>query len=140
MDHIGKKLLDVARSELGYTEKADGYTKFGNWYAKNIEDGDSYFKTAPWCDMFIAWAAAKAGVEDSVGQFAATIEHAKWFKKQDAWGTEPEPGALVFFSWSGSSDLDSIQHVGIVEKVEGDRLITIEANADGVQLKRKTRD
>ncbi|MBO2450754.1 CHAP domain-containing protein [Actinomadura barringtoniae] len=141
MDPVGKKLLDIAKDQLGYTEKGDGYTKFGDWYAKNIDgDHDSYFKTAPWCDMFLAWAADKAGVQDSAGQFASTIDHAKWFKKQDAWGTKPEPGAIVFFDWSGSHDVDQIDHVGIVEKVDGSTLTTIEGNNGGYKLARATRD
>ncbi|WP_131737926.1 CHAP domain-containing protein [Actinomadura roseirufa] len=141
MDPIGKKLLDVAKAQLGYTEKGDGYTKFGDWYATNIDgDHDDYFKTAPWCDMFLAWAAQKAGVTEQAGQFASTIEHAKWFREHDAWGTTPEPGALVFYDWSGSGDPDQIDHVGLVESVDGKTLHTIEGNADGDKLTRKTRD
>ncbi|REE94717.1 CHAP domain-containing protein [Thermomonospora umbrina] len=141
MDPIGKKLLDVAEKELGYTEKPDGYTKFGEWFAENVDaDHDSYFETAPWCDMFLAWAADKAGVTDAVGQFASTVEHARWFEKNDAWGSEPEPGAIVFFDWNGSNDIDRIDHVGIVTKVDGKKIHTIEANVDGVHLKRKVRD
>ncbi|MEU5878649.1 CHAP domain-containing protein [Spirillospora sp. NPDC047279] len=140
MDPVGKKLLDIAKQELGYTEKGDGYTKFGDWYAKNVDgDHNPYFKTAPWCDMFLAWAADKAGVTDSAGQFAATVDHAKWFEKQDAWGKKPEPGAIVFFDWNGSGDIDQIDHVGIVERVEGDTLHTIEANAQGYKLMRMER-
>ncbi|TDD86574.1 CHAP domain-containing protein, partial [Actinomadura rubrisoli] len=141
MDPIGKKLLDAAEAQLGYTEKGDGYTKFGDWYAKNVDgDHDDYFKTAPWCDMFLAWAADKAGVTEQAGQFASTVDHAKWFKKHDAWGKTPEPGALVFYDWNGSGDLDQIDHVGIVERVDGGTLHTIEGNADGYKLTRKTRD
>ncbi|WP_433337601.1 CHAP domain-containing protein [Spirillospora sp. CA-294931] len=141
MDPIGGKLLEIARDELGYTEKGDGYTKFGDWYAKNIDgDHNPYFKTAPWCDMFLAWAADKAGVEEQAGQFAATPAHAKWFDEHDAFGDEPTPGAVVFFDWSGSKDIDQIDHVGLVEKVDGKTVHTIEANADGYKLMRKTRD
>ncbi|GLZ05519.1 hypothetical protein Acsp03_29850 [Actinomadura sp. NBRC 104412] len=141
MDPVGKKLLDIAKDNLGYTEKSDGYTKFGDWWAKKMDsDHNPYFKTAPWCDMFLAWAAEKAGVADQAGQFAATVQHAKWFRKHDAWGTKPVPGALVFYDWSGSRDIDRIDHVGLVEKVDGRTLHTIEANADGYKLMRKTRD
>ncbi|WP_158566661.1 CHAP domain-containing protein [Actinomadura craniellae] len=140
MDPIGKKLLDVAKAELGYQEQAGGYTKFGDWYGKNVEQ-DPAFKTAPWCDMFLAWAANKTGVKDWAGQFAYTPSHANWFREKGAWGTTPEPGAVVFFAWSGSKDLDSIQHVGLVERVGGDGSVhTIEANTDGVHLKRQVRD
>ncbi|WP_119728137.1 CHAP domain-containing protein [Thermomonospora amylolytica] len=138
MDPIGEKLLDIAKAELGYTEKSGGYTKYGDWYGKNV-DNSSYFATAPWCDMFLAWAADKAGVTDWVGQFAYTVFHAQWFARKGAWGTEPEPGAIVFFDWSGTKSIDNIDHVGIVEKVEGDRIHTIEANSDGIYLKRQVR-
>ncbi|MGI5200052.1 CHAP domain-containing protein [Spirillospora sp. CA-108201] len=141
MDPIGKKLLDIATKELGYTEKGDGYTKFGEWYRKNLDgDHDEYFSTAPWCDMFLAWAADKAEVTGQAGQFASTVDHAKWFEKNDAWGHDPEPGAIVFYDWNGSGDIDQIDHVGIVEKVDGHTLHTIEGNADGYKLMRKTRD
>jgi CHAP domain len=140
MDPVGAKLLEVAKKELGYREKTGGYTKYGDWYGKTYEGGDGYYSTAPWCDMFLTWAAAKLDVQDQVGEFASTIDHAEWFKKHDAWGTKPEPGALVFFSWSGSKDIDSISHVGLVESVKGTKLHTIEANTDGVYLKRQTRD
>ncbi|MBA9005074.1 CHAP domain-containing protein [Thermomonospora cellulosilytica] len=141
MDPIGKKLLDIAEQELGYTEKAGGYTKYGEWWAENVDsDHDPYFKTAPWCDMFLAWAADKAGVTEQAGQFASTVDHAKWFAANGAWGSEPEPGAIVFFDWKGSNDIDAIDHVGIVKKVDGDEIHTIEANVDGVHLREKVRD
>ncbi len=138
MDPVGQKLLEIAKSELGYSEKSGGYTKFGDWYAKNVDaDNDAYFKTAPWCDMFLAWAADKAGVVEQAGQFASTQEHAQWFKDQGAWGTTPEPGAMVFFNWSGEKSIDSIQHVGLVVKVGEDGAIhTIEANTQDVLAER----
>lgn len=141
MDPIGEKLLDVAEKELGYTEKAGGYTKYGEWWTKHVDpDHDPYFTTAPWCDMFLAWAADKAGVTEQVGRFASTVEHAKWFAAHDAWGSRPEPGAIVFFDWKGSNDIEAIDHVGIVTKVDGDKIHTIEANVDGIHLRKKIRD
>ncbi|MEU7829948.1 CHAP domain-containing protein [Nonomuraea sp. NPDC052129] len=140
MPSIVDGLLDAAQKNLGYREKTDGYSKFGNWYYANVDNSDPYFKTAPWCDMFITWAANQAGVEKYVGDFAYTVDHAKWFKEQDAWSDKPEPGAIVFYDWSGSRDVERIDHAGIVEKVQGDQISTIEANVDKVWLKRKDRD
>jgi hypothetical protein len=90
--------------------------------------------------MFIAWAADKAGIGDYVGQFAWTPSHAVWFIKQGAWSGKPEPGALVFFDWKGGDSYKGVDHVGIVERVAGKKIHTIEANVDGVWLKRKTRE
>jgi hypothetical protein len=139
VDPIAEGLLDAIRPELGYKEKAGQHTKFGAWYADNVHQ-DPQYVNAPWCDMFIAWAADKAGIQDYVGQFAWTPSHANWFKERGAWSQTPEPGALVFFDWSGSAKTSKIDHVGVVERVDGGRIHTIEANVDRVWLKRKVRD
>ena len=138
-DPIASQLLDAVRPELGYRERAGKHTKFGEWYADNVAK-DPDFKTAPWCDMFVSWAANRAGVQDHVGEFALTTRHAKWFKKKKAWSDKPEPGAVVFFDWAGTKNIRDIDHVGVVEKVVGGKVHTIEGNVDGVWLKRKVRD
>ncbi|WP_101788864.1 CHAP domain-containing protein [Nonomuraea indica] len=134
-----QKFIDLLESQLGYAERAGAYTKFGHWYGKNVEF-DADYTAAPWCDMFLAWAANKLGYEEWMGEFAWTVSHAKWFKKNDAWGTKPEVGAFVFFDWSGSDDIDRIDHVGVVTKVVGRKIHTIEGNIDGGIAKRKIRD
>ncbi|MFD1540445.1 CHAP domain-containing protein [Nonomuraea guangzhouensis] len=126
------------RGEVGYREKGGQLTKFGQWYADRVKDPQ--YRDAPWCDMFIAWAADKAGIGDYVGQFAWTPSHAAWFIKQGAWSQQPEPGALVFYDWGGGKSYKGIDHVGIVERVDGKKIHTIEANVDRVWLKRKSRD
>ncbi|WP_436760844.1 CHAP domain-containing protein [Streptosporangium sp. V21-05] len=133
------KFIELLESQLGYSEKSGGYTKFGDWYGKNVEF-DADYTAAPWCDMYLSWAAEKLGYQDWVGQFAYTVHHAQWFRQQDAWGTVPKPGAVVFFDWSGSNRIDHIDHVGIVTGVEGGRIHTIEGNIDGGIAKRKERD
>lgn len=140
MASIAEGLLEAAQKDLGYREQSDGYTKFGDWYYANVDQSDPYFKTAPWCDMFITWAANQAGMEDYVGEFAYTVDHAKWFKAQGAWGDKPEPGAIVFYDWDGSNSIAAIDHAGIVEKVDEGKISTIEANVDEMWLKRKERD
>ncbi|GAA4195948.1 hypothetical protein GCM10022252_42600 [Streptosporangium oxazolinicum] len=139
MDPIGDDLLSTIKPEIGYREGSGQHSKFGEWYAVNVAQ-DPQYKTAPWCAMFIAWAAEKAGVREYVGQFAWTPSQARWFETNDAWTRTPEPGALVFFDWSGGKDIKGIDHVGIVESVNGGTIHTIEGNVDRVWLKRKTRD
>ncbi|SDG52493.1 CHAP domain-containing protein [Sinosporangium album] len=139
MDPIVERLLDVVRPELGYQEKAGQFTKYGEWYAETIDIHPKY-RNAPWCDMFIAWAAEQAGLAEVVGQFAWTPSHAVWFQQQAAWSDSPEPGAVVFYDWAGGDAIKGIDHVGLVEKVRDGKIHTIEANVDGVWLKRKVRD
>ncbi|MEV4574445.1 CHAP domain-containing protein [Nonomuraea jabiensis] len=134
-----QKYIELLESQLGYAEKSGAYTKFGAWYGKNVEF-DADYSSAPWCDMYLSWAAHKLGYEDWIGQFAWTVSHAEWFKEQGAWGHKPKPGAFVFYDWSGSNSIDNIDHVGIVTRVEGDTIFTIEGNIDGGVAKRKERD
>ncbi|GAA4990647.1 hypothetical protein HD597_008061 [Nonomuraea thailandensis] len=134
-----QKYIELLESQLGYSEKSGSYTKFGDWYGKNVEF-DADYSSAPWCDMYLSWAAHKLGYEEWIGQFAWTVAHAEWFKEQGAWGKTPKPGAFVFYDWSGSNDIDRIDHVGIVTRVEGDTIHTIEGNIDGGVAKRKERD
>ncbi|MEV3985257.1 CHAP domain-containing protein [Nonomuraea sp. NPDC049758] len=134
-----QKYIDLLESQLGYAEKAGAYTKFGDWYGKTVEF-DADYSAAPWCDMYLSWAAHKLGYQEWIGQFAWTVRHAEWFKAQGAWGKTPKPGAIVFYDWSGTGEIDNIDHVGIVTRVEGDTIFTIEGNIDGGVAKRKERD
>lgn len=135
-----QKILDLLESQIGYSEQAGGYTKFGDWYGNTVEF-DSDYSAQPWCDMFLSWAAHKLGYQDWFGQFAYTVDHAKWFIGHDAFGTTPEPGAIVFFDWSGTGVVDDIDHVGMVIDVkDGGTIRTIEGNIDGRHVREKLRD
>ncbi|MEO3783333.1 CHAP domain-containing protein [Actinocorallia sp. B10E7] len=137
--------ISKAKTQLGIREDGSGKTKFQEWYAKTeraaetVErDGgsrNSYLKAA-WCNMFVSWVAEETGTEDTVGQDAWTIAHAKWFKKEGRWGTTPKKGAIVFFNWQGEKNLDSIVHVGIVADVKGGTVKTIEGNTSNAVLER----
>lgn len=144
------KLLTVARRQIGVkANAAGGGTKFQNWYAgskRALEtikrDGGSRdgYRDAPWCGMFVSWVGDQAGARATVGWDAYTVTHAKWFKNNKRWGATPKPGAVVFFSWSGSKSIDSVVHVGFVEKVNGNGTITtIEGNTDGGKVERHIR-
>lgn len=52
-----------------------------------------------------------------------------WFKARGRWkaaGYKPRPGDIIFFDWQPNGFAD---HVGIVEKVVGGKIYTIEGNA-----------
>lgn len=134
-----QKFIELLGSQVGYSEKSGSYTKFGKWYGNHVEF-DADYSSAPWCDMYLSWAAHKLGYQDWIGQFAWTVRHAEWFKEQGAWGKTPKVGAFVFYDWSGTNKIDNIDHVGIVTKVEHGRIFTIEGNIDGGVAKRKERD
>jgi hypothetical protein len=126
MANTAQKVLDIARSQIGYQESGDNLTKYGAWYGTN---------GVAWCDMFVSWCAAQAGATDIVGKASYTVAHAQWFYNKGQWGTTPRVGAIVFFhfgnpSWGGR--WKGIHHVAFVESVRanGD-IVTIEGNTGG---------
>jgi hypothetical protein len=128
-----KKMLEVAKGELGYTEKRNEKlapepkkdTKYGVYWGLN---GHHY------CGMFVCWCAEHAGMKvtnrDSTpykGNMPNSIAcptGVNIFKSKDCFVSngnnkaerskstiKPEPGDIVFFAWKYGTKAD---HVGIV--------------------------
>ncbi|MEV8638577.1 CHAP domain-containing protein [Streptosporangium sp. NPDC051023] len=145
-----QQVLDLAARQIGVSENAQGGgTKFQSWYMSTerakettARDGGRIrdYANAPWCAMFVSWVGEHAGIRPTVGWDAYTVTHAKWFKEHDHWGTTPKPGAVVYFDWQGSKDLDGIDHVGFVKKDNGDGTITtIEGNTGNGKVEQRVR-
>lgn len=123
-------VITVASSQLGYTESTKnyivledgsqkGYSRYGAWY------GDPY---GDWCAMFVSFCLHYAQVED----FPLDANCVHWIqelKKLERYAPAeeytPRPGDLVFFDWDEDGQSD---HVGLVEELKDDTLITIEGN------------
>lgn len=108
-------IVETAAAEIGYREGPNNDTKYGAWYGMNNN---------PWCMMFVSWCAHKAGIGTDIIPKLAYVPYAvDFFRAQGRYrdkGYVPHPGDIVFF---GSSS-----HVGIVEKIAGDMLYSIEGN------------
>lgn len=130
------KLLAWCKAQVGYHEGQNNYNKYANdvrlqklygWKAQN----------QPWCDLFTDEAFIECfGLEDGaamtyqpIGKGSAACRYsAQFFKDNNAFTQQPEAGDVVFFSIDGT-----INHQGIVEKVQGGVVYTIEGNkSDGV--------
>ncbi|MDX3110963.1 CHAP domain-containing protein [Nonomuraea angiospora] len=144
------QVLALAKSQVGITENAaGGGTKFQRWYANSqraaetiARDGGSRadYLNAAWCAMFVSWVGEQTGARPQIGWDAWTVAHAKWFQANHRFGTEAKPGAVVFFAWSGSKDLNDINHVGFVEKDNGDGTIsTVEGNTGNGKVEERVR-
>ncbi len=119
--------LDKARSMLGLQEGRDR--------AKIQEvTGKSGINpaTTPWCAAFAMNILKDAGVMDLSGlsnrNYCPTI--VSWAKDKGIWGArgsyQPKPGDAIMFDWGNDGTSD---HIGIVEKVENGKVITIEGNS-----------
>ncbi|WP_405085293.1 CHAP domain-containing protein [Microbispora sp. NBC_01389] len=143
-------VIKLAASQVGISENAaGGGTKFQEWYMTSpraletlARDGGALgdYENAPWCDMFVSWVGQRLGIQPVMGADAYTVEHARWFAEHGRWGRTPKPGAVVFFSWSGSKAIGDIKHVGFVVKDNGDGTIrTVEGNTGNGAVEARTR-
>ena len=126
-----QKMLTVARAEIG---RREGRDPNGNWN-NDIEYNDWYvrrngnaFRGGPWCAVFVSWVAHKAGLlGDVIPEHAYTPAGFAWFRKRGLVVQRPRPGDLVYVHYPS---MGRIAHVGIVEAVDGDHVITIEGNTN----------
>lgn len=110
-------IINAAIAELGNGEQPPGSnnTKYGRWFGIN---------PAPWCAMFVDYVANKAGVGDRIPHTASAPGMARAFgSRYHSGGGGIQPGDIPFFSAGGG-----ISHVGLVEKVNGSSVGTIEGN------------
>lgn len=130
---IQMKVLNMAKSQLGYHEDPSGNTKFGIWYGNRPEINSSAYDAASWCDMFACRCAYDIGGDALVnifGLYAYTPWHAAYLHKKGVTGRPDKlpTGALAFQNWdlngTGNGNLDKIDHVEFVETDHGDGTAT----------------
>lgn len=112
-------IVSIANSQLGNI----GGEIYWRWYGFNSR--------VEWCAIFVSWAAEQTGYIESgiVPKFSSCSSGVQWFKMLGLWKDKayiPKSGDIIFFDWEQDANVD---HVGIVEKVEGDKVFTIEGNS-----------
>lgn len=142
-------VLKVAEGEIGYIEKAtcsqlddktanagskdftkyasDFDQKYPNWY-NGKKNGFA------WCDMFVDWCFVTAfGYEEALRLLCqpekscgagCTYSLGYYKQKGRLYTSGPKPGDQIFFGKSQSN----VAHTGLVEKVDGSKVYTIEGN------------
>lgn len=112
------KIVEIAKNEVGNI----GGKKYWSWYGFNSR--------VEWCACFVSWCAEQSGdLNVSIPRFSGVDYGMEWFKKNNKWQNSnyiPSPGDVIFFDWDYDHDPD---HVGIVEKVENNKIFTIEGNS-----------
>lgn len=129
-----KKVLDLARGEVGYHEQGENVTK----YAAYLDSISGFYNGAKngfaWCDVFVDYLFVKSfgttiGREmicqpmQSAG--AGCLYSAQYYKQAGRWVSQPQPGDQIFFSYAAGE----YSHTGIVESVSGGTVTTIEGNS-----------
>lgn len=123
---MAKDIVDIAIGEIGYREQGQNRTKYGAWFGMN---------GAAWCHMFVSWCANQAGVSTSVvPKTASCSEGVRFFQGKGLFKYKgkytPKRGDIIYFGAGGGS------HVGIVEKVSGNTVHTVEGNSSDKVIRR----
>lgn len=127
-----RKLCLWAEEQIGYHEGDSNSNKYADtpglaeMYGWNPQG-------QPWCDVFVdagfiecfGVAAACAMTYQPMGAGSALCrQSAQYYKDAGAWSSRPEVGDQVFFYASGD-----INHTGIVVRVVGGSVVTVEGNS-----------
>ena len=140
------KVLALAREEIGYLEKktnaqlddktanagSGNFTKFSRDLVNNKTiKPNPYAQGVAWCDIFVDERFIRAFDADEarrlLGGFSAyTPTSAGYFKTAKQWHTTPRRGDIIFFD-NGTR----ICHTGFVERVDAQKVYTIEGNTSG---------
>ena len=116
------QVLDVAKSQIGYKEGKNNWTKYGEEYGMN---------NCSWCMIFVWWVFKHAGAEGLIKKTASCTAEWNAMKYQAVARSALRPGDIVFFDWDHSGDCD---HVGIVESAGSSGS---QSNGDGVYRRKR---
>ena len=85
----------------------------------------------PGCGDFVSWTYSQAGkpVGPNGKGYAAVSQWIDHFKAKGDWHTAPRVGAAVMFDWKNGGI--TTDHIGIVTRVEGDKVFYISGNTGG---------
>ena len=120
-------IVQVALEQVGNV----GGETYWSWYG--------FTKRVEWCAVFVSWVANELGYIESktIPKFAGVQNGIDWFKAMGEWQDNtyvPKPGDIIFFDWENDGKAN---HVGIVEKVENNKVYTIEGNSTNDTCKQK---
>lgn len=121
-------LLNQARAQRGFREGPNNGNPFDGWLP-----GNRWLRNARYCASFLSWCAWRAAGQEGLAAIGGGFYNcALWSntaRRKGMWlphTKTPRRGDLVMFDWTGRHR--NSMHVGVVERVDGDVLVTWEAN------------
>lgn len=147
-----KETIDLAASQIGYEEpNHDNYNKYAHdfdtkWWGwfNGKKDGND------WCSIFTQWVFVERFGEkvadkmlnhsSQYGTRSAVVQYLyRSLMEVNRVGKEPHVGDIIFYHNNLYSGLAQLCHVGIVWKINGDYVTTIEGNSGNSNTKVATR-
>lgn len=103
--------------------------QLGNNYQRYCSDMGYNFRIE-WCACFVSWLATKCGITDIIPVDMSCNSQIRKFKNLAAYKTTSAPvaGDIFYYDWCPWESNPDADHVGIVEKVDGEYVTVIEGN------------
>lgn len=140
------KVVSQAQAWLGLKESDGSHKKIIDIYntLKPLPVGYKLKYTDAWCAGFVSAVAIETGCTDIIPCECSCPRMITLLQKMGIWveneNRVPNPGYIIFYDWQDSGSGDNkggSDHVGIVEKVEGNTITVIEGNYSD-SVKRRT--
>lgn len=137
MSHLRTRVVDQAKAWLGYSEASGKHKEIIDTYNSHKPRARGYKVkyTDAWCATFVSAVAIKVGYTDIIPTECGCGKMRDLLKKLGSWEENdayvPRPGDIMFYDWDDSGKGDNtgtVEHVGIVEKVVGNKITVIEGN------------
>ena len=114
ISNFGSSMISKAKSYLGYNEANGSYKLFTNG------------RVEAWCADFVSYCARQCGVKDF--NFRSVQQILDWGRKNNRFSKTPKVGdAIIFKGWDAKRG-GYASHTGIVSRVEGGKVYTVEGN------------
>ncbi len=111
---------------------------------KPLARGYAVKYTDAWCATFISYLAIVCNATDIIPTECGCEEMIQLFKARGIWkendNYKPTAADIIFYDWDDSGKGDNTgwtEHVGIVEKVEGNKITVIEGNKNNAVSRRE---
>lgn len=128
-------LSETAKNYIGVREYTSAHKQLVNEYnkIKPLPRGYKVSYSDAWCAVFASVVMSKNNCVNPPYECSAN-EMANKAKANGQFTSVPRENELIFYSWKRNGVVD---HVGIVESVNGDTITTIEGNCNNM-VKRRT--
>ena len=138
-------LIAVAQKEVGFQGTNNTRNKYTLWCGQlNPSVYPDYGYGYEWCQAFVGYCAAHAGIDKNIIPYnPGTATCKSFFTSRNLWNDSryhggsytPKRGDIIYFQWDGKKGEPS--HVGIVTDCDGAIVYTIEGNTGHDQVKAK---
>lgn len=137
MSKYASKVVKQAQSWIGRNEADGSHEYIIDIYNEHKPLAQNYKVSYydSWCATFVSSVSIKLGYTDIIPTECSCQRMIELFKKKNSWveneNVTPKIGWVIFYDWQDNGSGDNkgwSDHVGIVEKVYGDKITVIEGN------------